>query len=174
MKKSILWASVLAVVVLVGLLVLTTSRQGSQSPSGPSGSDFVLQSADGVVDSKTLRGKVLLIYFGYTNCPDICPASLANGGQALNALTSDERAKVKMLLVSVDPARDTLARLKEYTAYFHPEMQGITGSAAEIAALAKSFGAGYVAQAAKADGSYAVFQNQKIYKLLINKMLFFR
>lgn len=122
----------------------------------PPGGDFVLQSADGPVDSRTLRGKVLLVYFGYTHCPDICPASLSAGGQALNALSPAERARVSLLMVSVDPERDSLAHLKEYTAFFHPEMRGVTGTADEIAALARAFGAGYIKQPAKADGSYAV------------------
>jgi len=122
----------------------------------PPGGDFVLQSADGPVDSKALRGKVLLVYFGYTHCPDICPASLSAGGQALNALSAAERDRVGLLMVSVDPERDSLARLKEYTAFFHPAMRGVTGTPDEIAALARAYGAGYMKQPAKADGSYAV------------------
>ncbi|MDP3135816.1 MAG: SCO family protein [Burkholderiaceae bacterium] len=122
----------------------------------PPGADFVLQSADGLVDSKALRGKVLLIYFGYTHCPDVCPASLAAGGQAMNALSPAEQARVKMFMVSVDPERDTLQHLKEYTSFFHPQLAGITGTPAQIADLAKAFDAGYIKQAPKADGSYAV------------------
>lgn len=127
------------------------------------GADFVLQSADGPVDSRALRGKVLLVYFGYANCPDICPASLAEGGRALNALTPDERSRVRLLMVSVDPERDTPAHLKTYTAFFHPEMTGVTGSPAEVAALAKAYGAGYVRQPARPDGSYAVDHTTSTY-----------
>jgi protein SCO1/2 len=137
-------------------------------PSGgeaalPRGADFVLQSADGPVDSRALRGKVLLVYFGYANCPDVCPASLAEGGRALNALSPDERSRVRLLMVSVDPERDTPAHLKTYTAFFHPEMTGVTGSPAEVAALAKAFGAGYIRQPAKPDGSYAVDHTTSTY-----------
>jgi protein SCO1 len=122
----------------------------------PGGGDFVLQSADGPVDSRSLRGKVMLVYFGYTHCPDICPASMSAGAQALNALSAEERKKVKLLMISVDPERDTLAGLKTYAAFFHPEMVGVTGSPAEIEAVAKAFGAGYLKQPADADGRYAV------------------
>jgi protein SCO1/2 len=59
-------------------------------------------------------------------------------------------------MVSVDPERDSVKHLKEYTAFFHGEMIGVTGTTAEIASLAKAFGAGYIRQPAKADGSYAV------------------
>jgi protein SCO1/2 len=129
----------------------------------PTGGDFVLQSAAGPLDTKALRGKVLLVYFGYANCPDICPASLAAGTQALNALKPAERERTRLIMVSVDPERDTPARLKEYAAYFHPAMVGVTGTSAEVAAVAKAYGAGYVRQPAKADGSYAVDHSADTY-----------
>jgi len=122
----------------------------------PEGGDFVLQSAAGPVDTKVLRGNVLLVYFGYVNCPDVCPMSMAAGAAALNALTPEERARTKMIMVSVDPERDTPAKLKDYVAYFHPAMIGAVGTAAETAAIAKSFGVGYLRQPTRPDGGYAV------------------
>lgn len=122
----------------------------------PEGGDFVLQSADGPVDSRALRGKVLLLYFGYSNCPDVCPASLAAGAQALAMLEAGERANTRLIMISVDPERDTPASLKEYATYFHPEMIGATGTPEQIAALAKAYGAGYIRQPPRSDGGYAV------------------
>jgi protein SCO1/2 len=122
----------------------------------PDGGDFVLQSAAGPVDTRALRGNVLLIYFGYVNCPDICPVSMAAGAAALNVLTPAERAKTRMIMISVDPERDTPAKLKEYVAYFHPAMIGAVGTAAETATIAKSFGVGYLRQPTRPDGGYAV------------------
>ncbi len=122
----------------------------------PEGGDFVLQSAAGPVDTRALRGNVLLVYFGYLNCPDVCPISMAAGAAALNALTPAERARTKMIMISVDPERDTPAKLKEYAAYFHPEMIGVVGSAEQTVVVARSFGAGYVRQPARPDGGYAV------------------
>lgn len=152
--------SLIGIALLLALLLAAALflRGGLPAPANPlpPGGDFVLQSADGPVDSKNLRGKVLLIYFGYTHCPDVCPASLAAGGLALNALTAEERTKVRLLMISVDPERDDLQHLKEYTAYFHPLMSGVTGSPAEIAEIAGRFGAGYIKQASQADGSYAI------------------
>ena len=156
MKKYTLIGIALGLALLLGTLWLLRGGPPSRASQLPAGGDFVLQSADGPVDSRALRGNVLLIYFGYTNCPDICPASLAAGAQALKTLAPDERGRVKLLLVSVDPERDTLPHLKQYTTYFHPAITGITGTPAEIATLAKAFGAGYGKQPAKADGSYAV------------------
>lgn len=129
----------------------------------PKGGDFVLQSASGPVDTRALRGMVLLIYFGYLNCPDICPASMAAGSQALIALTPEERAKTKMIMISVDPERDTLSGLKEYAAFFHPDMIGVTGTAAEIETVAKLFGAGYIRRPPDANGRYAVDHSAHTY-----------
>jgi protein SCO1/2 len=162
-----------ALIVVAGLLALGLAavfflRGGAPvpavpAPALPAGADFVLQSAAGPVDSKALRGKVLLVYFGYANCPDICPASLAEGGRALNALTPEERQRVRLLMVSVDPERDTPEHLKAYTAFFHPEMTGVTGSPKEVARLAAAFGAGYVRQPSRADGTYAVDHTTSTY-----------
>ena len=96
------------------------------------GGDFTLQSADGTVALQDFRGKVVLIYFGYTNCPDACPMTMANWARAFEQLTEEERSKVQGMLVSVDPARDTLETLKEYTVYFHPNIIGVTGSEKEL------------------------------------------
>lgn len=156
MKKYALIGIALALALLLGIALLLREGAPVSKSKLPPGADFVLQSADGPIDSKALRGKVLLVYFGYTNCPDICPASLAAGGQALNALSPEERSRVKLLMVSVDPERDSLKHLQAYTAFFHPDMAGISGTPEQIAALAKAFGAGYIKQAPKADGSYAV------------------
>lgn len=156
MKKYALIGVAFGLALLLGLAVLLRAGDGVPEKKLPAGADFVLQSADGPIDTSTLRGKVLLVYFGYTNCPDVCPASLAVGGQALKSLSQEERSRVRLIMVSVDPERDSPAHLKEYTAFFHPAMTGVTGSPAEIAALAKEFGAGYIKQPPKADGSYAV------------------
>jgi protein SCO1/2 len=151
---------------LLTLILLAAMFAGcadDRSPARPQGGDFVLQSADGPIDTKALRGNVLLVFFGYTNCPDVCPASLAAGAQALIALSADERAKTRLIMVSVDPERDTLAKLKAYAAYFHTGMIGVTGTPEEIAAVAKSFGAGYVRQPADASGRYAVDHTSNTY-----------
>lgn len=129
----------------------------------PPGGDFALQASDGPLDTRALRGKVLLIYFGYVNCPDVCPVSIAAGAGALNALSPTERERTRMIMVSVDPERDTPAALKTYVAYFHPQMLGAVGSATETAAVAKQFGAGYIRQPTRADGGYAVDHSSQTY-----------
>jgi protein SCO1/2 len=118
----------------------------------PEGGDFTLQSADGPVSLKDFRGKVVLVYFGYTYCPDICPTSLAATSEGLKQLTPEELARVAMIFVSVDPKRDTPARLKEYVNFFHPAIVGVTGAPEEIATIAKRYGVFYAEQKVETAG----------------------
>ena len=83
------------------------------------------------------------MYFGYTFCPDVCPTDVQNIGAAMRLLDKSDpalsAAKIVPIFVSVDPARDTPAVLKQFVAAFHPRMVGLTGSAAAIAAVAKEY-----------------------------------
>lgn len=125
-------------------------------PPALQGGDFTLLSAAGPVSLQRYRGRVVWLLFGYTYCPDICPTSLAAAGQMLASLTPAERKNVQVIFVSVDPERDTPARLAEYTRFFHPEIIGVTGGPEQIAAVAKYYGVVYVQQPADAHGNYAV------------------
>jgi protein SCO1/2 len=109
----------------------------------PKGGDFRLQSANGPVGLEDLRGQVVVLYFGYTFCPDICPTSLALLTLALEQLSPSELEQVQPLFVSVDPERDTPERLAAYAEYFHPRILGLTGDPAELAATAELYGAAY-------------------------------
>lgn len=121
------------------------------------GGDFTLQSAAGPVSLKDYRGKLVLVYFGYTFCPDVCPTSLAATAEGLKLLTSEELGKVAMIFVSVDPKRDTPERLKEYAEFFHPAIVGATGTPEVIAEIAKRYGVFYAEQkVATAGGGYVV------------------
>lgn len=128
-------------------------------PKAPivAGGDFTLLSASGPVSLHDYRGKLVLIYFGYTFCPDVCPTSLAATAEGLKQLTPDELTKVAMIFISVDPKRDTPARLKEYAEFFHPAIVGVTGSAETIAEIAKRYGVFYAEQKVEtAGGGYVV------------------
>ena len=87
----------------------------------------------------SLRGKPVLIYFGYTNCPDECPLTMARLSQAFDLLNEDGR-NVQVLLVSTDPARDTPEALKTYLARFHPSFLGLTGSHQELEKVYRDYG----------------------------------
>lgn len=108
------------------------------------GGDFTLQSAEGPVSLSDYRGKVVILYFGYAFCPDVCPTSLGLLSLALRKLEPQELARVKSFFISVDPERDTVEKLKVYASAFHPNIMGITGSAPEIADVARRYGAVYM------------------------------
>ncbi len=109
----------------------------------PMGGDFTLKAATGPVDLKAMRGKVVVLFFGYTMCPDVCPTSMALLTSALSGLSEDKAKQVQGLFISVDPDRDTLQRLQSYGAYFHPQILGVTGTREQVAAVAKMYGAAY-------------------------------
>jgi protein SCO1/2 len=112
------------------------------------------------VTEADFRGEYLLVYFGYTFCPDICPTSLATMAAALKKLGA-KADKIRPILVSVDPERDTPERLKIYTKAFHPRMSGLTGSREQIDQITESYLARYHIN--KADGEYLVDHTGHIY-----------
>lgn len=122
----------------------------------PRGGDFSLDSAKGPLALADLRGKLVLLQFGYTYCPDVCPTSLSLLAQVLGSLTPTEQTRVQALFVSVDPERDTVARLAEYTAFFHPSIIGLTGTPAQLAELAGRYGAVFARQENVSAGGYVI------------------
>ena len=86
------------------------------------------------------RGKVRLLYFGYTNCPGICPTTLAEVHEALRQLGPERAGRVQVLFVSVDPKRDTPERMAAYLSHFSPSFVGLTGSPEEVARVAAAYG----------------------------------
>nr|WP_305792943.1 SCO family protein [Sedimenticola hydrogenitrophicus] len=143
------------VVVLAGaliwLLLFWQPQSGHEVPAAspmnlaeaPKGGDFVLNSYKGEIDTRALRGKVLILYFGYTWCPDVCPTSLGFLSAALDQLSAEELGEVQPLFISVDPERDNLEHLKSYGEYFHPAILGVTGSHEQLGRIAALFGAAY-------------------------------
>ncbi|MDT8281554.1 MAG: SCO family protein [Gammaproteobacteria bacterium] len=132
--------------VLTALLAYCTPAFAAEMPdseAAPSGGDFVLQSADGPVALRDLRGKVVLLTFGYSYCPDVCPISLGYLSRSLDGLQETEQVGVSALFISVDPERDTLQHLAEFVRYFHSALIGVTGSEAELAEVAGRYGVKY-------------------------------
>lgn len=168
LKKSLV-ALVLALASLLIWLALfwepepDQTNQASLIAAAPTGGDFTLQAAQGAVSLKDYRGKTVLVYFGYTYCPDICPTALAFTTQGLKQLTDGELAKTQVLFISVDPERDSLAKLKEYGAFFHPNILGLTGTPAQIEEVAKRYGASYRKQETGSAGGYVVDHSSNLY-----------
>jgi protein SCO1/2 len=129
----------------------------------PRGGDFRLQSADGPVGLADFRGKLVLVYFGYTRCPDICPTSLAYLTQALGSLPPAAKAAVQVLFVSVDPERDNLEHLRTYAHYFDPAYIGLTDTPERIKAVAEQYGVGYRKVEGDSALGYSVDHSADIY-----------
>jgi len=128
--------------LLVALLLLGTGAflWLSDEAGGPVvGGPFSLVDGDGhTVTDADFRGKYLLVYFGYTYCPDVCPTTLNAIAGALDKL-GKKADRLQPLFITVDPRRDTTAVIRQYTAAFTPRLLGLTGSAAQIATVAKEY-----------------------------------
>jgi len=161
-------ALVLAVLVagLAGWRHFQLSRAAAALPVNERmGGDFMLPSTRGVpLDMRQLRGKVVLLNFGFASCPDVCPTVLARLRQVLRELGPDA-AGTQVVFVSFDPARDTLTQLKGYVAHFHPDIIGATGTDAEIAAVAKQYGVIYMKEDTGSAAGYGFAHSDYIYLL---------
>lgn len=115
------------------------------------------------VTERDFRGRFLLVFFGYTYCPDICPTYLATISAAMKSLGKAGR-RVQPVFISVDPERDTPDMLAEYVKHFHPGILGLTGTPDEVAAAAQNYGAIYV-KVAGAEGRYMIDHSAYIYLL---------
>lgn len=108
------------------------------------------------------RGKVVVVSFGYTHCPDVCPMTLSNLASARKKL-GDDGKDVQVLFVTVDPARDRPELLREYVPAFDPTFIGLTGTADEVAAVTRDFHVYAAAQPAKAGQEYTVDHSAQMF-----------
>lgn len=136
----------------VQFLTSTDSKMTTASLSQkPKGGDFTLMSSSGPVSLSDYKGKLVLIYFGYTFCPDICPTNLGNLAMAYQQLTSKEQDQLQILFISVDPDRDTPDRLKQYADYFNSDIVGLTGKKTIIDDITHRYGVVYAIHHEKPD-----------------------
>jgi cytochrome oxidase Cu insertion factor (SCO1/SenC/PrrC family) len=146
----------LVVLVIAGITALGALWLTRSLPEGPIGSGtalvggpFTLTDQNGKrVTDQDFRGKYMLIFFGFTFCPDVCPSELQVMSAALDQMGS-EADKIQPVFITIDPARDTPEAMKVYVSNFHPRLIGLSGSEADIAAVAKAYRVYY----AKAKGT---------------------
>ncbi|SDE30399.1 SCO family protein [Rhodospira trueperi] len=106
----------------------------------PIGGPFTLVNGAGeTVTDSSFPGQYLLVYFGYTYCPDVCPTSLQTMADALNALDPAIVERIQPLFVTVDPERDRPADVAEYAGFFHPKLMGLTGTVEQVTAAARAY-----------------------------------
>jgi protein SCO1/2 len=149
------------VAALIALLALAGCSRSGWHMTDISGAmprlDFHLNRDGHPVGGADFRGKVVALYFGYTHCPDVCPATLANLAGMLEKVGSRD---VVVLFVTVDPGRDTDAVLKDYAAAFSPQVVGLRGGANELAALARTY---RVAYSVKKGPPYEVMHSNAVF-----------
>jgi len=146
-KKTILVGfGALALIALVALGVIfftkpETFRGTNYVEPYPVAPELELTRSDGNrFGLSELRGEVVLLFFGYTSCPDVCPTTLAELKLALTKLSEKDAAKVKVVFVTVDPVRDTPARVQAYLDHFNTAFIGLSGSQAELEKVWQSYG----------------------------------
>lgn len=140
-------------------LAPTVVSTGAAAIGGP----FTLVAADGrTVTDATYRGKWMLIYFGYTFCPDACPTTLTNMSLALQTLR-EEADPIQPLFITIDPKRDTAAVLSEYLKSFDPKIQGLTGSETQTKAAVQTYRVYAEPQKVQSAGSYLVDHSSYVY-----------
>ena len=121
------------------------------------GGDFELTNQRGErMRLSDLKGRALVMFFGYTFCPDVCPATLAHMREVRAALPPGDAARFTGVLISVDPARDTPERLGQYVEFFDPAFVGLTGSEDELEDIARRYGAQFVIPEGQPEDGYLV------------------
>ena len=147
MKIIFVLLAVLTTLLIALTVYLFTATPQSFTPALPASSGtqttftqpFTLTGHNGeTVTEKTYLGKPTLWFFGFTHCPDVCPTTLGALTNWLNDLGPDAR-KLNVVFVSVDPARDTPAKLKEYITAFHPQVTAATGTEEQLRSMTKQF-----------------------------------
>ncbi len=151
-----------AALLLAASLAWAAQAPAQDYPEAPDETvRFELRAEDGrTVSAEDFRGRHLLVFFGFTNCPDVCPTGMATIAAALRQLDG-KAAALKPLFISVDARRDTPATLAAYTDAFHPDILGLTGEKRAISKAARSFGAAY--RTMDYQGKYLVDHTASLY-----------
>ena len=135
------------------------------------GSKFSLQDVnDNIITEKSFEGPLTAIFFGFTNCPEVCPMTLNNLDLVLNNLDKNKKEKLKVFFVSIDPERDTPAIIKDYLNSFENKFYGITGDPKKIFVLSKSWGI-LSEKIFQEDGNYLINHSSSILLLENGKYL---
>ena len=168
--KTTIRLVLLATLLLVGGLAATyfaTSNQpliGVGGDDGELGGDFTLTSANGPVSLSDYQGKTVVVYFGFVNCEKVCPASMGVLQNVMQKLEAPELEKVRALLVSIDPSRDSEASLQEFTEKYHANITGLTGSQEQIDQVARDYGAHFEQRPSETkDSEYGFHHSSRYY-----------
>ena len=159
-RLAMVAATVVAVVALgwFGLRLLQPHPYSGtvlQAPNPAPSLDGLVDSTGAPIDLATFGGDLVLIYFGYTNCPDVCPTTLSQVARALDEL-GDDAERVHVMMISVDPERDELTMLGDYVRSFDPSFIGASGEFDDVERVASTYGVDFAAEETSPDGAYDV------------------
>ena len=135
------------------------TRETAYSPARPAPALALTDQDGNPFDLSSLKGTPVFVYFGYTHCPDVCPTTLAD----VRAAIQQAGVPAKVVMVTVDPARDNAAWMKTYLDAYKAGFIGLTGTDAQIAAAAAAWGVSYKAEPADSTGSYAMDHTSDVY-----------
>jgi protein SCO1/2 len=155
----------LLLAVALGVYALANRHAATPEASNPAavGGAFTLTDQFGKPRSDAeFRGKLMLVYFGFTNCPDVCPLALQKMTDALDAL-GDKAAGIVPIFITVDPARDTVEAMRDYAANFHPSLVALTGDKAAAEAAARAYRVYAEAGDAAGSADYNVAHSSIVY-----------
>jgi protein SCO1/2 len=160
-NRRLLWAGIFVALVIVAALIgwrlLPPQLHGLQLQSPRVAEDFTLPTSTGdAMSLSDFRGKYVVLFFGYTYCPDVCPTTLNDLQQMVKELGVQRAEDVQVIMVSVDPERDTPEQLATYLNYFDPNFVGMTGTVEEIQPVARQFGIFFERQPGSNNTSYLV------------------
>ncbi|MRX26831.1 SCO family protein [Kangiella sp. HZ709] len=133
-----------AIVGLLGYALLTGNEHpliGVGGKDGKLGGNFTLQSADGPVSLTDYRGQVVVVYFGFLSCPEVCPTSMGILKKTFKRLSTDGLNNVQGVLISIDPKRDSFEKLKNFSSFYHQNITGVTGTPEQVDQVARDYGA---------------------------------
>ncbi|MEH6445594.1 MAG: SCO family protein [Oceanospirillaceae bacterium] len=144
-QSKIIYIVVLTFALALGMVsYLSLNPSVADAPSRPKlGGDFSIPTADGVFNLQDYRNKVVVLYFGYASCPDVCPTALALLGNALKKLPPSSSTQIQPVFISLDPERDTLDKIALYGKYFYPSMISGTDEEKVIDKIVRQYGAFY-------------------------------
>jgi len=128
--------------ILAAVIALTQApRLLQMAPASPAiGGPFTLLDQQGrTVHDTDFRGKLMLIYFGYTFCPDLCPTTLSQVAEVYRDLPAEQQAQIVPIFITVDPERDTVEQMAQYVPSFSPSLVGLTGSQEQVGAVLKAY-----------------------------------
>ncbi len=122
---------------------------------------LVSQSGD-TVSFSDFKGDLLLVNFGYTHCPDICPTTLAGLRKVYEGM-EEKKDRIDVLFITIDPERDTVKRLNDFIPYFHNDFTGLTGTEEQINSISSDFGVHYFREDVKSENDYLMSHNSSVF-----------